>query len=486
MERGLIKNIAINFAGSIVPTFISLVTVPAYIHLLGVSRYGAINLVWALIGYFSVLDLGTSLATENQIAKARAAGDDSVELIFWSACFLNLATGIAGGLIVYFGTFLYLSHGTPIDPVFQHEVMESLPWIALAVPVANVSWVFAGAITGVERFTSFNINQTIGTILFQVLPLAAILRFTPSLAIAIPAAVIARILAAVLLGAATLRALGIRRVRMPQRKIVGGLFSYGRWLLLFSGAGMIASSLDRVLVGAILGARFVTYYATPQNLITRLNLLPSAMLRSLFPRLSAASREDANQLAHGALAFLNGAFTPCMIVALFVLKPFLIVWLGPAVATAGAPVASILVIGVWLAGQSSILGILIQAQANPAQVARVSWLQLPVFAAALWVAIHLFGIVGAGVVVVGKAASDYAIFLYFARLHVRSIIRNMLTHLAFLVAALVATVSISTLPVLIACGLALLAANLGLSLHDSSDLRQIVRKTCVRLALISS
>jgi sorbitol-specific phosphotransferase system component IIBC len=89
-------------------------------------------------------------------------------------------------------------------------------------------------------------------------------------------------------------------------------------------------------------------------------------------------------------------------------------------------------------------------------------------------------------VVVGKAASDYAIFLYFARLHVRSIIRNMLTHLAFLVAALVATVSISTLPVLIACGLALLAANLGLSLHDSSDLRQIVRKTCVRLALISS
>ncbi len=97
MERSIVRNIVINFAGAIAPTFISLVTVPAYIHLMGVERYGVINLVWTLIGYFSVLDLGTSLATENQISKARAANDDSLERIFWSAWFMNLGTGIVGG-----------------------------------------------------------------------------------------------------------------------------------------------------------------------------------------------------------------------------------------------------------------------------------------------------------------------------------------------------------------------------------------------------
>ncbi|MFM0413862.1 oligosaccharide flippase family protein [Paraburkholderia aromaticivorans] len=479
MERSIVRNIVINFAGAIAPTFISLVTVPAYIHLMGVERYGVINLVWTLIGYFSVLDLGTSLATENQISKARAATDDSIERIFWSAWFMNLGTGIVGGLLIYVGTVVYITHGVKIEPAFQREVMASLPWIAVAVPIANVSWVFAGAINGVERFTSFNVNQTLGTALFQLLPLAAIFCFSPSLAVVIPAAVVARLVAGLMLGAAAFRALGIRRVRMPQWHVMTELFRYGRWMLMFSGANMIASTLDRVLVGALLGARYVTYYATPQNLITRLNLLPIAMVRTLFPRLSAVSRADADALAHSALAFLNGAFTPCVIVALFALKPFLLLWLGPTVAAA-APVASVLVLGVWLSGQCGILGILIQAQTSPAAVATVSWLELPVFAGALWCGIHWFGIMGAGVVVTLKALFDYAVLLVFARLHVWSIVRNMLAHLAFLLVAVALADSISAVPTLIGAALVLALANLGLSLHGSSELRGLVGKLWAR------
>ncbi|MFM0183710.1 flippase [Paraburkholderia aspalathi] len=486
MEKSILKNIAINFAGSIVPTFISLATVPAYLHLMGVERYGVINLVWALIGYFSVLDLGTSLATENQIAKVRDADDGSVERIFWSACALNLGTGIIGGLIVYFGAFLYIEHGVKIEPAFQREVMASLPWIAISVPLANVSWVFAGAITAVERFASYNTNQTIGTILFQVLPLLAIYCFSPSLAVVIPAAVGARLIAAVLLGIATWRALKLKRIGKPEWRAVADLFRYGRWLLLFSGAGIVSQTLDRVLVGSMLGARFVAYYATPQNLVSRLNILPGAMLRTLFPRLSASSRENADQLARGALAFLNGAFTPCVIVALFALEPFLTIWLGASMATACAPVGRILIIGVWLAGQSSILSILIQAQGNPADVARVSWIQLPVFVGALWLAIHTFGILGAATVVVVKALFDYAAFLYFSRLHVGAIVGNMLAHLSFLVVAGVLAASIAALPVLIVAAMVLAAANLGWSLHVSSELRAMVRKVWTRLSVSAS
>ena len=58
MEKAILKNVAINFAGLVLPTFISLVTVPTYIHMLGVDRYGFVALVWTLIGYFGVLDFG--------------------------------------------------------------------------------------------------------------------------------------------------------------------------------------------------------------------------------------------------------------------------------------------------------------------------------------------------------------------------------------------------------------------------------------------
>lgn len=483
MEKSVLRNLAVNLAGLVAPTLVSLMTVPAYIRLMGVERYGVINLVWALIGYFSLLDLGTSLATENQIAKVRDAGSDAVERIFSGACFLNLCTGLAGGLIVWSCASFYVAYGMHVEPAYRHELMSALPWVAIAVPLANVTWVFAGAITAVERFGSYNTNQTLGTFLFQGLPLAAVYWLSPSLAVAIPAAVIARLIAGVLLGVATFRALGITRLRRPERKIIAELFAYGKWTLLFSGAGAIAGTLDRVLIGAILGARFVTYYAAPQNFVTRLNLLPSAMLRTLFPRLSASSREDADNLARDALALLNGVFTPCMIVALFALKPFLEVWLGPAIAEAGAPVGRVLVIGVWLAGQSGILGILIQAQANPGSVARISWLQLPCFAAALWGATHAFGLVGAGAVVVAKALCDYAAYLYFARVHVRSLLGNMLAHLSFLVAAFGLASLPLGLPAAAAATLALAGANLALSLYQSAELRKVLRRFMMRTSI---
>ena len=391
MEKTLLKNIVINFAGLIAPTIVSLATVPAYIHLMGVERYGVINLVWALIGYFSLLDLGTSLATENQIAKVRDAKDDSVERIFWGACFLNLATGMRGRRDRLFRRLplRYLRSAYRTGLSARSHGGAALDRHRGAARQCDV---------GVRR--RHHGSRTVCELQHQpdhrhdavpVLPLAAIYCFSPSLAMVIPAAVCARLIAGIMLGVATFRALGIKRIRKPERKVIGELFGYGKWMLLFSGGGAIAGSLDRVLVGAILGARFVTYYATPQNLVQRLNMLPSAMLRSLFPRLSAASRTDADDLARDALGFLNGAFTPCMIVALFALAPFLTLWLGAPIAAASAPVGRILVLGVWLAGQSGILGILIQAQANPAYVARVSWLQLPFFVAALWFATHVFG-----------------------------------------------------------------------------------------------
>lgn len=302
MDKGILKNIAINFLGLILPTFVSLVTVPAYIHALGVERYGVISLVWTLIGYFGILDLGMSMAAQNHISKALASGDDAESArVFWSAFWLNLGTGIAGGLLIYFGAFVYTAYFTKVSAELQHEVYLALPWLALAIPLANVSWVFAGAINGAERFGVFNTNQTIGTFLFQLLPLAAAWWIAPNLQTVLAAAVAARFIAAVLLGHASLRVLGIRRIAPPRLGTAKGLFSFGGWMLIASMTGMIADTLDRVMLGAGLGAKSVTYYTVPQNLVARLNMLPNALVRTLFPRLSAVGRDHADSLAHQSL-----------------------------------------------------------------------------------------------------------------------------------------------------------------------------------------
>lgn len=357
----------------------------------------------------------------------------------------------------------------------------ALPWLAVAIPVANVSWVFAGAINGAERFGIYNTNQTIGTFLFQLLPLGAAWLIAPNLQNVIAAAVVARLIAAWLLGRSALRVLGLKRLRGPRLGTSKALFSFGGWMLVASVTNMVAESLDRVLLGTGLGARFVTYYTVPQNLVTRLNIVPNALVRTLFPRLSAVRRDHADEIARQSLEFLNGVFTPVALVATLVLEPFLRLWVGNVIANEAAPVGRILIIGVWLVGQASVTRILIQSQNNPAAAARVGLIELPIFAGLLWFGIAHFGLAGAAVAVVARALFDYVVLLYLSRIHMRPILLDMLPHLAFLAGSLYLASLVPTLAMAIAACAAVVAANVLWSITTTPALRELARSLLLRL-----
>ncbi|MEW6341343.1 MAG: oligosaccharide flippase family protein [Paraburkholderia sp.] len=484
MDKGILKNVAINFFGLVLPTFVSLVTVPSYIRLLGVERYGVIALVWTLIGYFSILDLGMSMAAQNHISKALASNDaDESARVFWSATWLNLVTGVIGGLVIYFGAFLYTAYFTKVSPELQHEVYMALPWLAIAIPIANVSWVFAGAINGAERFGIYNTNQTLGTFLFQLLPLGAAWLMGPSLQNVLAAAVVARLIAAGLLGRSALKVLNLRRILPPQLGVAVGLFNFGGWMLIASVTSMVADSLDKVFLGTGLGARFVTFYTVPQNLVTRLNIVPTALARTLFPRLSAVGRDHADLIVQQSLEFLNGAFTPVALVAMFVLGPFLHVWVGSEIATVAAPVGRILIVSVWLIGQANVSRIMIQSQVNPAVAARVGLFELPLFAAALWFGIKYFGLTGAAVAVAGRALFDYGVLLWLSAIRARPIALDMFAHLAFLLVSLWLAGFLPSFSLAIAAGAVVVAANVAWSITMTPALRDLARSLLLRLKL---
>lgn len=487
MDKGILRNVAINLFGLILPTFVSLVTVPSYIHVLGVERYGVIALVWTLIGYFSVLDLGMSMAAQNHISKAHASGDtDECERVFWSAFWLNLTTGAIGGLLIYLGGAAYTAYFTHVSPEMRHEVFLALPWLAVAIPIANVSWVFGGAINGAERFGIYNTNQTIGTFLFQLLPLGAAWWIAPNLQTVLAAAVFARLLAGVLLARGALRVLGIRHVRGPRFDTAKALFGFGGWMLIASVTGMVGDSLDRMMLGAGLGVRFVTYYTVPQNLVTRLNMVPNALVRTLFPRLSALRREHADEIAAQSLQFLNGIFTPVAIGAIVVLGPFLHLWVGPELAEHGAPVGRVLIVSVWLIGQASVTRILIQAQNNPAAAARVGLVELPLYAGLLWLGISHFGLPGAAAAVLARALFDYVVLLYLSQIHSRTIIVDLIGHLSFLGAALACAWWLQNPFVAIGAGVVLAVANVVWSVSTTPMLRGFARSLLFRLNLRKS
>ncbi|HEY1998030.1 flippase [Paraburkholderia sp.] len=483
MDGRILRNVGLNLLGTVVPIAISLVTVPSYLFTLGAARYGVMNLVWTLIGYFGVLDMGISLATENRISIARAAHDPSnerVEQVFFSALFVNFMTGVFGALLLWGASLSYLSWFGHLSPAFNQEVRASLPWLAAAIPLANLTWVLAGSLTGAERFAVFNLNQVLGMATFQCLPLAAAHWISPTLPVVIATAVATRFFGAIVFGISTWRVLGLTRWRRPRWPIIKELFHYGSWIVIGGSAEMFAASLDRVIIGTMLGARAVAYYATPQNLVGRLSVLPTAVMRTLFPRLSASSQVDAHELARQGIALVAGVLTPATIVAICALQPFLTWWVGSEIALQGVSAGRIVALSVWVGSTASVVRVLLQAQADPGRAARISMVQLPVLALLLWAGISTFGLIGAAFAVLVKTLIDGALLIVLSRLGSRALLAVLAPHAVCLGAALAIASRASSYVTLASAAIVLVALNLAMSFALSAPLRAFVRRQSVR------
>ncbi|WP_164707833.1 oligosaccharide flippase family protein [Paraburkholderia phosphatilytica] len=485
------KNAGLTLAGTLVPIGISLVTVPGYLSALGAQRYGMMNLVWTVIGYFGVLDLGISLATENRISIACAAEHDSdahadrqghdrahaqLEEVFFSAVCMNFITGVIGAVLLLGGALVYLTWFAHLSPGFSHEIYASLPWLAIAIPLANITWVFAGSLTGADRFGVFNLNQVLGMASFQCVPLLAAHFISPTLPVVIGAAVITRVLSGIVLWISTRRSLGLSRWHTPSVAIVRQLFSFGAWVVIGGAAEALATSLDRLFIGGMMGAREVAYYATPQNLVSRLAVLPTAVMRSLFPRLSASSRSDAHALTRQGIALVAGVLTPATIVAICVLHPFLAWWVGNDLATAGVAAGRVLALAVWVGSTASVVRVLLQAQADPGRAARISMIQLPLLALMLWLGLSTLGLVGAALAVLCRSLVDGALLVRSAKLGGRTLLGVLLPHAACLGVAMLLADALSGFLELAAAALVMAAVNLGITLALSAPLRAFVRE----------
>jgi len=336
------RNTVYNLAGGLVPLVVALVTVPLYLHQIGEARYGVLAIVWLLLGYFGLFDLGLSRATANHIARLPAEAGREREEVFWTACILNVGFGLLGGLALYFVGGPLLGHWFKMSAGLHGEALAALPWVAVSVPIATLTAVLTGALEGQERFGIVNLIQASGTLLFQVFPLVAAFVIGPSLVVVIPVAVAVRAISAIPLALAVKAKLPLRGLPQFHVTRIRELLGYGAWVTVTNIVSPVLVSIDRFLIGVMMGASAVAYYAVPFNLVTKASILPSALSRSLFPRLSAQNRGEATIISRDAVRTLAAVSTPLVVLIIFVIRPFLEVWVGRGFSVEAAPVGQLL------------------------------------------------------------------------------------------------------------------------------------------------
>jgi len=409
------RNTFINFAGATVPIILSLIIVPLYLRLVGEARFGVLVLVWLFVGYFEFFDFGIGKATANHMARLRDAPPSAREAAFWTGALINGMLGLVGGLVLLVGGHYGVTgyFGDKLSGELNEEIRMALPWISFAVPVGTVSAVGVAALEARERFLALNTLQVLVTALIQLSPLLVAWWRGPSLDGLIAATVIIRIGATVPVFIACRRYVPLRGRPRFRKSLAAPLFRYGGWVTVTAVIGPILVSVDRLLIGSQIGLGAVAHYTVPYNLVTKFQILPASLVRTLFPRFSALEWEEGVPIAREAIFGLAAITLPLTVVAIIVMKPFLSVWIGAEFAEVAAPVGEILLIGVWINSLAWVPTVMLQGQGRPAIVAKLHVLELIPYVAILWIGMAWAGLPGAAWAWVLRVAID-ALLMFWA------------------------------------------------------------------------
>jgi O-antigen/teichoic acid export membrane protein len=395
----LARNVALNIAGTALPGIAALVAVPVLVRALGDVRSSVLMLAWTTLGYFSLFDLGMGRAVAHAVAD-RIGGKREHEIgaIIWTSLLLLTPVALAGTIALILGARpLAEVLGVPAD--LMGEAVLSFRILALAIPFAAVAGALRGALEARQYFGIVNALRVPHGLTTFVGPLLA-LPFSRSLVPAVAILTIGRAVLCVVHLVVTWRMIPQFRERPfhLDRSIARAIAVFGGWTQVTYIVSPIMATLDRFAVGAVLGIELVTYYAAPNELVTKMWLFPIAVLPVFFSALATTATRDPARTAtlFDRLLRLTVAVTFLPAFMLTLLAPDVLrIWLGPAYQAQSTLVMQVLAIAVFVncVGQGAYT--LIQGLGRPEITGKYHVMELGVFFILLTLLLPRFGILGA-------------------------------------------------------------------------------------------
>ncbi|NCC04907.1 MAG: hypothetical protein EOM37_12905 [Proteobacteria bacterium] len=322
------------------------------------------------------------------------------------------------------------------------------------MPLALISSVLNGALEGRDKFMVVNVLQVVSNTVFQVVPLLVAYLLGPGLEYVIPAAVISRAAMNLPFFIACYRTVPFTLMPNFSPNRAKSLFSFGGWVALTGIVSPVMETIDRFLIGVVLGANAVAHYTIAYQLVTKIRILPASLLRALFPRFSSHSNQ-VEDLAITSFSALIAIMTPVVVMGELLVGPFLSLWVGGDVARHATPIAQIVLVGVWANSLAYIPLGMLQGRGLPGVVAKLQMAELVPFLFLLYLATKEWGVIGAATAWTIRVIVDSTLLLLIAGIAKKAIINTWIP-LIFVSVGLVLAVVVTSPAWLLFCGLLLL------------------------------
>lgn len=417
-RKALAKNSLINLVGFGLPLLIGLITIPMIVRGFGVERFGVLTLAWAVIGYFSLFDMGIGRAiTQSMAARLGVAAAQDVSRLAWTGLLLMLVFSLVGAVTVASLSTWFVSSVLNMPQALRDETIDAFILLAAAIPAVVLSAGLAGILAALQRFDLINVLRIpMGMMIFLV-PLA-ILPYSKSMAYVCTGLLAVRILFLILHAAACFHAYPSLRAYIGfARTEIRGLLSFGGWMTVSNIIGPLMVYMDRFIIGAVLSISAVAYYVTPYEMVTRLWAIPTALVAVLFPAFAATKASGSTHVATlysmGTRAIL-GILAPIVLVLVVFAEEGLRAWLGEGFAQKSTAVLQWLAIGVFLNGYAQVPFAFIQGIGRADITAKLHLMELPIYLTLMYGLMDRFGITGVAIAWLLRAAVDAALLTWVA------------------------------------------------------------------------
>lgn len=338
----IIKNSIWNLVGYVIPSLVAIPALGYMAHKLGPELFGIYTIAIAVVGYAGIFDMGLTRAITREIAIYRNNSAERKKIIASATVFLLALSTLGGCLVLIFSaSIVHFLNITAADFV---DINNSFKLLALTIPIFLLNQLWIAILEGDEKFKAVNIQKSFSSTFIAGMP-ALFVIFDGTLLSAIAGLLISRIISlliAFLLVRNEIVQSGMRLDLVTFKRLI----FFGGWITVSNIISPAMVYFDRFIISNMLGAKHVAYYSGPSEAIARLGILPAAVGRAIFPKLSCAGHKDElkrNMTVSWLLMFAVCA--PVVIIGIVFAEDILHLWLGTSYAAHSKNILIILLVG---------------------------------------------------------------------------------------------------------------------------------------------
>ena len=327
-----IKNVAATWLGLAVHAVVGFFLSPFILHRLGDGAFSVWILVFALTGYFGLLDLGIRSAVVKYTAKLTALHDTdqlsrnlSTSLAFYGfiAIVVMLVTAIGAA---------YLHLFFKISPELIHSAQILFLLSGVSVAFAFPLTVFAGVLEGLQKFSSLQLSQ-IGVSLLRAVVIVIALMCGGGL-LTIGVITVATSLLSYLIFMWMAMRVFPTRLRWANVDIRSfrTMARYGLFAFAILAAEKLRFQCDAAVIGAVLSASAITMFSIGSKLVEYSSYAVRGMSQIFTPM--SSHFHASGDLGRLRRAFITGnrvcaliTFPLCVILVILG-KPIIAAWVG--------------------------------------------------------------------------------------------------------------------------------------------------------------